>query len=235
MCSRKPPRHRSSGYARRACTDSARVAPLTRRVLDAVADRLANDPSTYVRSAAAIALGCLGRRAIATRIGESLAPECADALLDSLAHEENRLAMNIAQNRSIKFVRPTDECDVCEGIGINYGTERFKRVRSVVRENVLSSLVVLCSHGTAVLGNALGRVVAALADVVRTDENVFSVGSALDALNRLANLGEGDADVACTLTELLEDMPIHSWEPLVRGGFERSGVGRFTSSQIDRP
>ena len=211
------------------------VAPLTREVVDAVTDRLANDPSTYVRSAAGISLGCLGRRAIASGIGKSLVPACANALIDCLAHEENRLAMNVAQNRSIKFVRPTDECDVCEGIGINYGTERFKRVRSVVRENVLTSMVVLCSHGTAVLGNALDRVVAELTEVVRTDENVFSVGSALDAMNRLANLGDGDADIGRTLTALLEDMPIHSWEPLVRGGFERSAVGRFTQSEIDRP
>ena len=211
------------------------VAPLTRNVLDAVTDRLANDPSAYVRSTAGIALGCLGRRAIATGVGKSLVPDCADALLESLAQEENRLGMNIAQNRSIKFVRPTDECDVCEGIGINYGTERFKRVRSVVRENALTSMVALCSHGKAVLGDAFDRVVAALTDLVRTDENVFSVGSALDALNRLANLGEGDAGLGRTLTALLEDMPIHSWEPLVRGGFDRADVGRFTQSVIDRP
>ena len=161
-------------------------------------DRLANDPSTYVRSAAANRAGL--PRATShrhphrrSRSHRSAPTPC----IDSLAHEENRLAMNIAQNRSIKFVRPTDECDVCEGIGINYGTERFKRVRSVVpSENVLSShgRALLTRHGGPRQRSRAGRG-GALADVVRTDENVFSVGSALDALNRLANLGEGDADV----------------------------------------
>ena len=145
------------------------VAALDDRVLDAVVDRLANDPSVYVRSVAANALGCLGRRAVATCTGLALIPRCVNALVESLGREENRLGMNIAQDRSIKFVRPTDECDVCEGIGINYSTERFKRVRSAVRENALTSMVVLCSHGGALLGNDLDPTVAALAEVVRTD------------------------------------------------------------------
>jgi HEAT repeat protein len=109
------------------------VAALDDPVRDAVADRLANDPSVYVRSVAANALGCLGRRAVAAATGQALIPSCVSALVESLGREKNRLGMNIAQDRSIKFVRPTDECDVCEGIGINYGTDRFKRVRSAVR------------------------------------------------------------------------------------------------------
>ena len=212
------------------------VAPLDERVLDAVADRLANDPSVYVRSVAANALGCLGRRAVATGTGRSLVPRCARALVESLGREENRLGMNIAQDRSIKFVRPTDECDVCEGIGINYSTGRFKRVRSAVRENALTSMVVLCSHGAALLARELEPTVAALADVVRTDENVFSAGLALDSLNRLANGGAGHgASIRETLFGLLKDMPIHSWEPLVRSGLDPSRVHEFSQSEIERP
>ena len=212
------------------------VAPLDERVLDAVADRLANDPSVYVRSVAANALGCLGRRAVATGTGRSLVPRCASALVESLGREENRLGMNIAQDRSIKFVRPTDECDVCEGIGINYSTERFKRVRSAVRENALTSMVVLCSHGATLLRDELEPTVAALADVVRTDENVFSVGLALDSLSRLANDGTGHgASIRETLFGLLEDLPIHSWEPLVRSGLDPFRVHEFSQSEIERP
>lgn len=211
------------------------VAPLTGQVFDAVTDRLANDPSVYVRSVAANALGCLGRRAAATGAGRSLIPECVHALEESLAREENRLGMNIAQHRSIKFVRPTDESDVCEGIGINYSTERFKRVRSAVRENALTAMVVLCSHGTALLGNQLEPTVAALAAVVRTDENVFSVGLALDALNRLANLGSRNEAIGRTLLDLLAAMPIHSWEPLVRGGLDPSTPDQFGQLEIERP
>ena len=212
------------------------VATLDDQVLDAVVDRLDNDPSVYVRSVAANALGCLGRRAVASKIGEDLIPQCVDALVESLAREENRLGMNIAQDRSIKFVRPTDECDVCEGIGINYSTERFKRVRSAVRENALTSMVVLCSHGAELLRNKLGSTVAALVEIVRTDANVFSVGLALDSLNRLANVapGKGNA-IRKELLGLLEDMPIHSWEPLVRSGLDPSVVWEFSQTEIERP
>ena len=159
-----------------------------------------------------------------------------NALVDSLGREENRLGMNVAQDRSIKFVRPTDECDVCEGIGINYSTERFKRVRSAVRENALTSMVVLCSHGAALLGDEVDPTVKALVRVVRTDENVFSVGLALDSLNRLANAGEDPGtDIRQTLLGLLKDMPIHSWEPLVRSGLDPSVVREFSQAEIERP
>ena len=211
------------------------VAALDRRVLDAVVDRLANDPSVYVRSVAANALGCLGRRAVATSTGVALIPQCVNALVESLGREQNRLGMNIAQDRSIKFVRPTDECDVCEGIGINYSTERFKRVRSAVRENALTSMAVLCSHDAALLGDALDPTVTALVNVVRTDENVFSVGLAFDALNRLANLGSRNLAIGRTLLDLLADMPIHSWEPLIRSGLDPSVVADFREREIARP
>ena len=212
------------------------VAALDDRVLASVVDRLANDPSVYVRSVAANALGCLGRRAVATGTGQDFIPRCVSALVESLGREQNRLGMNIAQDRSIKFVRPTDECDVCEGIGIDYSTDRFKRVRSAVRENALTSMVVLCSHGTALLGDELDSTVKALVNVVRTDENVFSVGLALDSLSRLANGGNGgDTGIRASLLSLLEDMPIHSWEPLVRSGLEPSMVQQYSQGEIERP
>ena len=203
------------------------TAPLTSAVLAAVTDRLANDGSVYVRSVAAGALGCLGRRAMATDVGKALVPACLDAVVECLARERNRLGMNIAQDRSIKFVRPTDECDVCEGIGIDYGVARFEPVRSVVRENALWSAVILCSHGVGVLGSSFDAAVEALVQVVRTDTNVFSVGLAVDALGRLANAhdaGQPGAspglDLASTLDELLGELPIHSWEAFVRGGLD---------------
>ena len=207
------------------------AAPLTPEVLAAVTERLANDDSVYVRSVAAGALGCLGRRAIATGVGKALVPACLDALVACLEREQNRLGMNIAQDRSIKFVRPTDECDVCEGIGIDYGVARFEPVRSVVRENALWSAVILCSHGVGVLGSSLEAAVEGLVQVVRSDKNVFSVGLAIDALGRLANAHDaGQArsspglDLASTLDELLGELPIHSWETFVRGGVEPAAV-----------
>ena len=202
------------------------VGTPTRPVLRAIAARLREDPSVYVRSVAADALGCMGRRAVADDVGESLVPSCLDALVDCLRRERNRLAMNIAQGRHIKIVRPTDECDVCEGIGIDYGVDRFKPVRSAVRENALWATVILCSHGATIVGSMLQSLVDALAAVVRKDSNIFSVGSALDALNRLARLCPGDRSSAAEaqLDTLLEEMPILSWESLRRGGlaFDRS-------------
>ena len=131
------------------------AAPLTGEVLEAVTARLHEDPSVYVRSVAAGALGCLGRRAAATGTGRPLIPAGLHALVRSLDREENRLAMDRAQNRSIKMVRPTDDSDVCEGGGVDFGLERFAPVRSAVRENALWSMVILCSHGAAAAGDAL--------------------------------------------------------------------------------
>ena len=218
------------------------AAPPTAEVLDAVAARLAEDPSVYVRSAAAVALGCLGRRAIARRRGESIVPASLEAIAGSLERERNRLGMNIAQGRSIKFVRPTDECDVCEGIGINYGVDRFKRVRSAVRENALWSAVVLCSHGPAVLGDALPSAVDALERVVRSDENVFCVGLALDALNRLARVGDGGQgrsplrmELQDRVAALLVELPIQSWESMLRGGMDAATARACRAVEISRP
>ena len=128
--------------------------------------------------------------------------------------------MNIAQRRHIKIVRPTDECDVCEGIGINYGLKRFEPVRSAVRENALWALVILCSHGVRVVGTQVVPLVAALTAIAREDRNIFAAGLALDALNRLARLHPDDCCnlAAPQLDALLAELPAHCWEPLLRGG-----------------
>ena len=196
------------------------AATPNRQTWQAISERLVEDPSVYVRSVAASALGSLGRRAIAAGVGEEIVPLCLQSAMASLGREKNRLAMNIAQKRHIKIVRPTDQCDVCEGIGINYGMARFKPVRSAVRENALWSTVILCSHGVRMLGAALEPLIECLVRVVREDANLFSVGSALDALNRLARLHPDDCSALARarFDALAADMPLHSWESLARGG-----------------
>ena len=203
----------------------------TAEVVSTLAERLAEDPSVYVRSVAAGSLGCLGRRALATSEGAELVPECALALVASLGREENRVGMDVAQNRSIKFVRPTDESDVCEGGGTDYGMDDFEPVRSAVREAALWSLVVLTSHGPDVLSDALAPVIDCLRAVVRDDRNIFSVGTAMDALCRITHLGAGGAPVEAgaalppavaelrdQLPNLLRQRPARPWETLVPGG-----------------
>lgn len=207
------------------------ASPLTDDVLNAVVERLKSDPSVYVRSVAGGSLGCIARRAIATGVGKSLVPTCMDALVQSLATEDNRLAMDIAQGRPIKFVRPTDDSDVCEGGGVDFGLERFDPVRSAVRENVLWSIVMLCSHGSDVLGSALEPAIQALKMVIREDKNVISVGLAMDALNRLANLHPTDektppiiSDLQSDLFSILSESPIQGWEALIRGGLDVEAI-----------
>ena len=201
------------------------VSHLTETVLDTVILRLQNDPSVYVRSVAAGSLGCIVRRAIANRVGTDLIPRCIAALIGSLTHEKNRLCMSRAQGRSIKFVRPTDDCDICEGVGIDFGLERFEPVRSAVRENALWSVVILCSYGTDILGTSLNSTMDALKTIIKNDPNVFDVGFAMDALTRLAGLdpsGKGSSglagDLREELTDILSDSPVLCWEALVRGG-----------------
>ena len=197
------------------------VSPLNDEVLQAAVGRLRADPSVYVRAVAAGTLGCLGRRAVATGTGRDLIPACIEALLQSLGREENRLAMDLAQGRSIKFVRPTDECDVCEGGGVDWGVERYQPVRSAVRENALWSMVILCSHGTATTGLALEPAARALQEIIRSDENLICVGFAMDALSRLAHLGPGGetaSDLQAEVSAFLEKAPLRCWEALVRSG-----------------
>ena len=210
------------------------ASPLTDDVLNAVTTRLHDDPSVYVRSVAAGTLGCLGRRAGSTGAGQPLIASCLDALVQSLAVEENRPCMDLAQGRSIKFCRPTDECDVCEGGGVDFGLDRFERVRSAVRENALWSIVILCSHGAEVVGSALEPTIEALRGVVRTDENVINVGFAQDALTRLANLRSDTettvpliSDLRNNLIEALAEAPVRPWEALVRAGLDSAALSNF--------
>lgn len=201
------------------------VGEVKTEIVEALTDRLLNDPSVYVRSVAAGSLGCLGRRALKLKDTTDLVEGCLNALIESLSKEPNRLSMDRAQNRSIKMVRPTDECDVCEGIGFDFGQERYKPVRSAVRENVLWSVVILCSHGHSALGRALESTIEAMTQVIHDDENAFCVGFAMDALNRLAHLHPPKEEEAEQITRLRENLdtifdasPIHSPEPMIRGG-----------------
>ncbi len=205
---------------------------LTKDVLDAVTSCLHNDSSVYVRSVAAGTLGCLGRRAVATGTGTDLIPACIDALLQSLSREKNRPSMDKAQKRSIKFVRPTDDCDVCEGSGVDFGLDRFEPVRSAVRENALWSIVILCSHGAEILGNALEPTIETLTDIIRTDKNVIDVGFAMDALIRLVNLNPDEVSQINreNLLNILKELPVHSWETFIRGGLSLDTVSEFNNS-----
>jgi hypothetical protein len=122
-------------------------------------------------------------------------------------------------------VRPDDDSDVCEGFGIDFGLDRFDLVRSAVRENALWSMVILCSHGASVLGDALEPAIQALRNVVRNDRNVSSVGYAQDALTRLAHVrpdaGSPPPALAALREELLEvlaEAPIQCGEALVCDG-----------------
>ena len=207
------------------------VGPLNDEVLAAVVTRLEDDPSVYVRSVAAGSMGCLGRRAFAAGVGTSLIPACLKALAASLEREENRLCVNRPQNRGIKFARPTEECDVCEGGPIQDDVERYEPVRSAVRENILWSLVTLCSHGAAIMGDALVPTIGALKAVVQHDRNAVCVGFASDALTCLTSLGPQDEptprlirDLGGHLLTILNASPVHSGDALVRAGISPSAL-----------
>ena len=187
------------------------------KIIEKLSDMLKKDTSIYVRSVAACALGSLTRRLTNSKETEEMLSLIIDALSTSLRLEENRLSMDRAQERDIKFVRPTDECDVCEGIGINYGYERFSKVRSAVRENALWSLVVVCSQSIRIDEDHLESLSNLLGQIVADDENIFSVGLAADALNRLYARHVGSLDEEKKeLTNLLNDLPIKPWDSLSR-------------------
>lgn len=194
-------------------------------VLQSIEFLLLNDPSVYVRSVAASALGCFIRRSIGQDSELTMVPMAAKSILLSLELEVNRLAMDRAQGRSIKLVRPTDECDVCEGIGIDYGLSRFKPVRSAVRENALWSTVILCTHGPQLLGRTLKPLCEALCRIIENEENIFVVGFAMDALNRLYQSSEFDAlDMKANLKEVLLSSPLLPIECLAQSGMPRSEI-----------
>lgn len=201
------------------------VSTLNQEIFSTVKKCLLEDSSKYVRSVAAGSLGCLGRRTIASGQELEWIPKCIEALIQSLQQEENRLSMDRVQKRNIKFVRPTDECDVCEGTGIDFGIERFEPVRSSVRENVLWTLVMLCSHGEKVLCDNLDFLIEELKKIIQEDRNVISVGFAMDALSRLAHLIVCEEAPSKSIIELRKDLetilnssPIQCWESMVRSG-----------------
>ncbi len=189
----------------------------------AVRSRLIEDVSVFVRSVAASSLGCLARRAIGNNRGTEYIPEICTALCDSLDREVNRISMSKSQGRSIKFVRPTDDCDICEGDGITLGHDRFKPIRSSVRENVLWSLVIISSHGISHFGKTSDRLIETLREIIRAEENPICVGFAMDALTRLVIL-EKNTTLTQHLRKELEiiliQSPLQPWESLIRAGFD---------------
>ena len=177
-------------------------------VLDVLANLLLEDASTYVRSYAADAMGQFVMRTD----DPNLIFKAVASLLRALDQEVNRESMDRVQNRSIKFVRPTDECDICEGIGITLGFDRFEPVRSIVRENALVSLVIATQHDIAQVPGLLEN----LERIASDDPNMFSAGLALDALVRI--VGEED-ELAVNLVANAETL---CWPSLVRAGYSRS-------------
>ena len=222
-------------WVRRAATFALGCAgDLSETVVRELSNTLLEDPSVYVRSVAADALGCFGRRAKVDNSNHCLLDQCARALVQSLTQEGNRLSMDRAQSKSIKFVRPTPECDVCEGIGIDYKQDRYEPVRSVVRENTLWSLVILSSEGAIPLGESLEPVIEQCKQVVAEDTNVFSVGLAMDVLQRLvAYTSEIECNASVKqlekdLPQIFSATPIHSLEALLASGMSMETALSYT-------
>ena len=123
---------------------------------------------------------------------------------------------------------------MCEGGPIQDDYERFEPVRSAVRENALWSLVMLCSHGAAVMGDALEPTIRTLKAVVQHDRNAVCVGFAADALTRLVNLQPDDEplpspirDLRAHLMTILKASPVHSLDALSRAGLCPSALSEF--------
>ncbi len=202
---------------------------LSESVIALLAKLLGSDPSVYVRSVAGSALGSVARRLATSDNDHALIIKVVQALLSSLAIEENRMSMDRAQGRDIKFVRPTDECDVCEGIGIDYGHDRFSKVRSIVRENSLWSLVIVCGQREFDLTEVFESLSQALENIVANDRNIFAVGLAIDAWNRLIkNHRENRSEEMDRLTSLLERLPIRPWDSLCRSGYPIADIKKFS-------
>lgn len=211
----------------------------TEQVIHALGRCLLNDSSTYVRSVSADALGCLGRRVIVhDQNADGTVGLCASYLIQSLDREVNRLSMDREQNRSIKMVRPNDDCDVCEGIGFDYGQSRYEPVRSIVRENVLWALVILCSHGAEKLGDELPTVISAMRRVIEEDKNVFSVGLAMDCLQRLLNMARPSSNTVLAKLEdsidaIFATTPIYSLEALIASGMSiEEAVSKYAKEPL---
>ena len=68
--------------------------------------------------------------------------------------------------------------------------------------------------------------------MIRRDENVISVGLAMDALNRLAHLrprGGTRAPLGLQqeLPAVLGEAPLRPWEALIRGGLDTAALARI--------
>jgi hypothetical protein len=127
------------------------TAPPTTAVVAALTVLLEQEPSVYVRTNAAGALGLIGVRAVGSGEGRQLLPLVFRALVGCLARETNRLDQSIRQNRGLKQCIVDDFSDLCEGGGVGAREDggddamkrRLKPVRSGVRENALWCAVPL--------------------------------------------------------------------------------------------
>lgn len=77
--------------------------------------------------------------------------------------------------------------------------DRFARVRSTVRENIGWSLCMVTTHEipASTRNEVLEVLVHGLAQTITTDQNIISVGFAMDALHRLTRHGYEEAIEAC--------------------------------------
>jgi hypothetical protein len=182
------------------------VGKFEEKVVNGLCLLLHHDTSLYVRSVSADALGNLLRRACTQSPNPTLYSKAMRAMLECLNKEENRLSMDRDQNRSIKYVRPKDDQDVCEGGAMYLGVEPYEPVRSIVKENLLWSLVMLCSQGSQSFGKDLGFTLDTLLMIAKKDSNLIAVGFAMDALARLAYLRPSETESNRQLKGMKEDL-----------------------------
>ena len=120
--------------------------------------------------------------------------------------------------------------------------DQYRTITSVlsryVRRCVKTScglLVMLCSHGAAIMGDALEPDdYAHWKAVVRHDRNAVCVGFAADALTRLVNLQPDDEpmpppiqDLRANLMAILKASPVHSLDALSRAGLGSAALSEF--------
>jgi hypothetical protein len=90
------------------------------------------------------------------------------------------------------------------------------QVRSAVRENTLWALVQLCTHPISRAHHHGLKLVAALRCVCLTDENVCSIGFAMDALHRLQLRSEVGAEARGALAAAHAQLAVRCPETLAR-------------------
>lgn len=147
----------------------------------------------------------------------------------SVRFRTRRLDVAIRQGLDLKRCAPDDLCDICEGstwhIGSGYALEpRLEPVRSAVRENVLWSCCMLCTHALDT-GHGVQQLVGALEKVCATDTNVCAIGYAMDALHRLQLRSSVAASAKRALDHVHSQLVVRCPETLARtqpGGFDLS-------------